>query len=238
MATESGRDAIARLCRPGFCRQCSDRLFAAGVQRQAVRCGHPAGAAAFGSGAGGRLCRRVVFLGLVVHSRNTDDDISVKQSSSETPSGDTVYKKGSYDDYADDFIFPGSDERYLSENELADLNSEDTQQAINEIYARRGRIFKEEPYKSFFNGCKWYKPTYSAEEFKDKWFNEYEKKNIQLLSSHRDNVSVNIDSENAAIQYALDYCKENYNDIDIPIVDVKVLDVDLARNRIQLSMLI
>ena len=25
--------------------------------------GHPAGAAAFGSGAGGRLCRRVVFLG-------------------------------------------------------------------------------------------------------------------------------------------------------------------------------
>lgn len=159
----------------------------------------------------------VTTIGLVVHSRNTDDDISVKPSSSETPSGDTVYKKGSYDDYADDFIFPGSDERYLSENELADLNSEDTQQAINEIYARRGRIFKEEPYKSFFNGCKWYKPTYSAEEFKDKWFNEYEKKNIQLLSSHRDNVSVNIDSENAAIQYALDYCKENYNDIDIPI---------------------
>ena len=159
----------------------------------------------------------VTTIALVVHPGDTEDDVSLEQSSSETPSDDTAYKKGSYDDYADDFIFPGSDEDYLSESDVEDLDKADTQQAINEIYARHGRIFKEEPYKSFFNACKWYKPTYPADEFKDEWFNEYETKNIQLLSSHRDDLSFRIKSEDEAVQYTLDYCKENYNDVDIPL---------------------
>lgn len=46
-------------------------------------------------------------------------------------------------------------------------------------------------------------------------------KNIQLLSSHRDDLSVNIDSENAAIQYALDYQKKNYRAVDGAMCDGK-----------------
>lgn len=167
------------------------------------------------------MAAAVTTIALVVHSRGADDDIFMEQSSSGTHSGDTAYKKGCYDDYADDFIFPGSDEEYLSESDVEDLDQADTQQAINEIYARHGRIFQKDPYKSYFAACEWFKPTYTADEFKDEWFNEYETKNIQLLSSHRDDLSVNIDSENAAIQYALDYCRKNYNAVDGAMCDGK-----------------
>lgn len=151
-----------------------------------------------------------------VHTKEADEnaaDLTPSEKKVEN-NDDPAYKAGSYDRYEDDFIFPDSDQRYLTEGDVEYLTVEDTQQAINEIYARHGRIFKDEPYKSYFTSCEWYEPVYTAEEFKDDVFNDYEKKNIQLLAAHRDEVSVNITSEDAAIKYALDYCKKHHNPVD------------------------
>lgn len=91
-----------------------------------------------------------------------------------------------YRGYEEDFIFPASSMSYLSDSEIDQLGQEDIQQAINEIYARHGRIFKDEPYNSYFRSCEWYVPLYEADEFDDSCFNDYEKTNIKKLASYRD----------------------------------------------------
>lgn len=126
---------------------------------------------------------------------------------------DVIYNPELYEGYEYDFIFPGSDQRYLDDYEVEYLTRDDTQMAINEIYARHGRIFLDEPYASHFEACDWYTPYYNADEFSDTWFNAYEQANIRLLANHRSeeekessentssNSSVMITSEEEAIQY-------------------------------------
>lgn len=99
--------------------------------------------------------------------------------------GGEVYEPGSYDGYEDDFILPGSDERFVDNWEVDELSLDETQTAINEIYARHGRDFKGEPEHSYFYSFEWYTPYYSGDEFDDDWFNEYEKANLDLLIEHR-----------------------------------------------------
>lgn len=126
---------------------------------------------------------------------------------------DVIYNPELYEGYESDFVFPGSDQRYIYESEVEYLNRTETQMAINEIYARHGRVFVDEPYASHFKACEWYTPYYSNEEFSDAWFNAYEQANIRLLANHRSEVekdssentgsnnSVVIRSEEEAIQY-------------------------------------
>ncbi len=55
--------------------------------------------------------------------------------------------------------------------------------AKNEIYARHGYIFKDEDLYSYFMGCAWYRPAVAGEEFDDAVFNDYERKNLELLAA-------------------------------------------------------
>ena len=84
------------------------------------------------------------------------------------------------------FIFPNSDSSYLSNAQVSALSDDDLQLAINEIYARRGRIFKDASLNAYFNSQSWYEGKYTAEEFeKNVKFNTYEQKNLQLLINER-----------------------------------------------------
>lgn len=84
------------------------------------------------------------------------------------------------------FIFPNSDSSYLSNAQVSALSDNDLQLAINEIYARRGRIFKDAGLNAYFNSQSWYEGKYTAEEFeKNVKFNTYEQKNLQLLINER-----------------------------------------------------
>ena len=47
-----------------------------------------------------------------------------------------------------EYILPDSDSRYISENELGGMSSEQLRLARNEIFARHGRKFKEHNYKN------------------------------------------------------------------------------------------
>lgn len=89
------------------------------------------------------------------------------------------------DDYPEDFMIPGSNNHYITASDYNWMNEDEVQRAINEIYARRGRIFKDPEYSAFLNKCDWYTPMYSADEFNEAWFNEYEKENLKVLSAHR-----------------------------------------------------
>ena len=109
------------------------------------------------------------------NSQNSSSGNSNSQSSSNT---NTNNNGG--------FIFPNSDSSYLSNAQVSALNDNDLQLAINEIYARRGRIFKDASLNAYFNSQSWYEGKYTAEEFeKNVKFNTYEQKNLQLLINER-----------------------------------------------------
>ncbi len=71
---------------------------------------------------------------------------------------------------------------YLTRAEVNNMSREELNLALNEIYARRGRIFKDSSLSAYFNAQSWYTPKYDADEFaKNVVFNDYEEKNLALL---------------------------------------------------------
>ena len=83
---------------------------------------------------------------------------------------------------SNDYIFANSSTSYLSESEVSSLSRENLNLSLNEIYARRGRIFKDSNISAYFNSKSWYKPKYTADEFsKYVTFNKYEQANLNLI---------------------------------------------------------
>lgn len=82
----------------------------------------------------------------------------------------------------DSYIFSNSSSSYLSNSDVSALSDNNLTIALNEIYARRGRIFKDSALSSYFNSKTWYTPKYTQAEFdKNVTFNDYEQKNLQLM---------------------------------------------------------
>lgn len=81
------------------------------------------------------------------------------------------------------YIFPDSDVRYYSEEELKTCSKEELRLGRNEIYARHGRIFESEDLKVYFQQQSWYYGYLTADQFDDSLLNEYEKKNLELIKT-------------------------------------------------------
>jgi len=84
-----------------------------------------------------------------------------------------------------DYIFPESNTRYLTDEEISGYSSKELELAKNEIYARRGRLFVTERIADYFNGKSWYQGTVPPEEFdakQDQIFNEYESTNVSKIA--------------------------------------------------------
>ena len=112
------------------------------------------------------------------HSSNSQNSSSGNSNSQSSSNTNTNNNGG--------FIFPNSDSSYLSNAQVSALSDDDLQLAINEIYARRGRIFKDASLNAYFNSQSWYEGKYTPEEFKKNVkFNTYEQKNLQLLINER-----------------------------------------------------
>lgn len=83
----------------------------------------------------------------------------------------------------DEYIFPYSDSQYLTDSDLWSMSSDELRIARNEIYARHGRMFKDQTLQNYFNSKSWYIPSVRPEDFNEHWLNEYEKANAQLIKS-------------------------------------------------------
>ena len=66
----------------------------------------------------------------------------------------------------------------ITEEVLGYMFAEDLRVLRNEIYARRGRIFKDANLQKYFAAQAWYKPD---PEFKDEMLNEIEVKNLAVI---------------------------------------------------------
>lgn len=81
------------------------------------------------------------------------------------------------------FILPESNSRVYKEEELRALSKEQLELARNEIFARRGRIFKREDLQQYFEGKFWYLPCIEPDEFDDQtMLSDIEKKNLDLIN--------------------------------------------------------
>ena len=59
------------------------------------------------------------------------------------------------------FIIADSDQRVLTWDELSGLSGSELRVARNEIYARHGRIFKDQQLAQYFSHFSWYQPLYA-----------------------------------------------------------------------------
>ncbi len=85
-----------------------------------------------------------------------------------------------------DYVIPYSSDRYLTNDDLMGLSSEELMYARNEIYARHGYIFNDAEIRAYFEKKPWYTGTVKSEDFSSSVFNDYEYKNVTFLKKHQD----------------------------------------------------
>ncbi len=81
------------------------------------------------------------------------------------------------------YILPYSDSMYYSANDFSGWDKQSIRYALNEIYARHGRKFDSEDLRNYFSAQSWYYGSIEPKNFSESVLNQYEKKNIELLSS-------------------------------------------------------
>lgn len=86
--------------------------------------------------------------------------------------------------FVNDFIIYDSDRRYLTSADLGRLNQEQLRLARNEIYARKGRRFKDQNLQAYFNSKPWYHGTIAPESFTENMFNDYERANAYFIADY------------------------------------------------------
>ena len=110
-------------------------------------------------------------------SASGNSTVSATVGSSSASSASSTNAKGSY-------IIPNSSDERLSRGSLESLSDDDLAIAMNEIWARHGRQFKNNWLQSYFESQPWYKGTIAAEDF----LNHYtptavEDENAKLISA-------------------------------------------------------
>lgn len=96
----------------------------------------------------------------------------------------------------EEFFFWDSDIRKLSDSEIYALSESERQMAVNEIYARHGRMFNDSTVQLYFDCMSWYNGTIAPEDFDDSVFNEVESYNINALLNG-ENIQAGIDFQGA-----------------------------------------
>ena len=75
--------------------------------------------------------------------------------------------------------------RVLIRYDIENLSEQERRIALNEIYARHGRKFKDEELQAHFDSCSWYKGTIEPEKFNESDLSEVEIANRDLLVQYR-----------------------------------------------------
>ncbi len=112
-------------------------------------------------------------------SAATNDRPSISPSPSPSPSpGDEWSDPSAQTDNRQGQIFADSDRRRLAEDDIAQLGPLQLRLARNEIYARKGRRFKNAVLRDHFSRFDWYRPTSD-----DVSLTTVEQANVDLLSA-------------------------------------------------------
>lgn len=106
---------------------------------------------------------------------------STKQTKNNTQDADDQQDETENSEY----ILPESDTRYVEQDEIDQLTKNEVRLAINEIYAKHGRIFENSELREYFESKDWYDGTIEPEDFDEDVLNQYEKANVKLLADNK-----------------------------------------------------
>ena len=82
-----------------------------------------------------------------------------------------------------EYLLPYSNSRYLTDEDIDGMSQEEIQRAVNEIYARHGKVFMLPENDEYFRSKGWYVPIEGkTDEEITQEFNEYEWKNVDLMA--------------------------------------------------------
>lgn len=124
----------------------------------------------------------------------------------------------------EDYIYPDSATRLLTEDDLVHRNPDILRLAKNEIYARRGRKFKDSTIQAYFDGKSWYQGTIAPEDFDESMLSDIEKQNVQFLDNASSTGSQSLEISNNDFRtvarylegtYIKDLTSEQYNELTI-----------------------
>lgn len=105
------------------------------------------------------------------------------------------------------YVFLDSDKRYLSEDEIRQVEADMLRIGRNEIYARHGAIFSSEDLKDYFMSQSWYEGTTPVSEITNSDLNDFEIKNLALIKSIEDEIN------------NVNYTTDVTNEIDTSIIE-------------------
>ena len=119
---------------------------------------------------------------------STQAQLSSPQAASEssapqqqTTSGTVPYDHDIDSSMNGDCVIDGSDRHYLSYSDISWMSDDQLMLARNEIYARRGRMFKDPYIRSYFESKSWYEGTIYPDDFSEDILSKVEKANVQLI---------------------------------------------------------
>lgn len=100
------------------------------------------------------------------------------------PSGTVIEEATPTPENNGDYIIPDSSDRYISEADLQNLTQDELRIARNEIYARHGRMFKDEGLQAYFNSKAWYTGTIAPDNFTQEMLTDIERANTKTISDY------------------------------------------------------
>lgn len=117
-----------------------------------------------------------------------EEDVLIVTESAVNPAGlnlSGVYIPQMEADYSScEYVFAGSDEYEIYEEECDGLTALECKIAKNEIYARHGRKFKDESLQNYFDSCSWYSGTVEPDDFTEDMLSDIELSNLQMITSY------------------------------------------------------
>lgn len=85
------------------------------------------------------------------------------------------------------YIFPDSDTRLLTEDDLEGMSNEELRRGRNEIAARHGRRFTDGSLQEYFDSQSWYEGTIDADDFnKEVRLSDIEQENMEFIKKHEE----------------------------------------------------
>ena len=86
------------------------------------------------------------------------------------------------------YVFEWSSVSYVEFGQLEGMNYDIARLAVNEIYARHGRMFQDEHLQAYFDSKPWYYGTIAPDQFDEGMLSELEKGNIQTIHQYMEQV--------------------------------------------------
>lgn len=108
-----------------------------------------------------------------------------EKSTGEAAAAESMNPEDVYQDYLKDddltYFINNCDSKDFEYGDISGFDQTVCRLALNGIYARSGREFKDEALTVFYNDFSWYHPTISPDSFTNSMFNDHQSNNRDML---------------------------------------------------------